>query len=305
MKEHLVTYFNNKNHGSKFLILHPQTFDSSSIVAFLLAIKEFAGQSVVIVTSKSAQINTCLSQELPADLYVKYDDAADSSFIKSVIENKGFVFIDDYSEYQRNNFDDIFLSGESKIICLTNGTGTGGPSGANEWKLLTLNIFDEGPLLNYEVDVVDTERTEGTEGAKGTSVLNKCLIKCLSKHVIYGKDVGTLAPIVKSENIDNVVLIDEGSVQSVSSLTDIEYLHIIDLNLEIFIQLMKMYQRVNYNLSISTFNIRFYIDEKSDDVSKYEQVCTYIESYQSAYMNFVKNSCLIKFNQELGVYVEH
>lgn len=299
MKKHLVDFF--KDISGKFLILYPQSFNSANVIAFLLAIKEFAGQRVTIITDDSKQINNSLSQVLPEDLYTKYADVTKSEHIKRIINDKGFIFIDDYAKYIQYTFDEFFVTldnvdhnNRAKIICLTNGSDLY-PDELSDWKKLTLNIFDEGPILNYNISKIN----KVDNNKLISNIINNCLLNYNDKHLIYSSNTG-IKDIVVKYNIDNTKVITDLNNLDIK---DIKYLHIVDINLDTFMELMAIYRRPMFSLDISTFNIIFYIDEDSDDVIQYEFIYYYIDEYRNNYIHFFKNSNLIKFNEELGIYV--
>lgn len=297
-----MTFF--KEHSTGFLILHPQSFDASNVMAFLLAMKELAGNKVAIVTENPMYINSKLYQVLPDDLYVRYDQFTNSKLIQEIIKDQGFIFIDDYSKYQEYKIGESINEQDElkcKIVCLTNGISLNLIN--DNWSNLSLHIFDEGPLLNYDVKSVNKDIDKNGNNTIVLNVLNTCLINYDCKHAIYTTNFIDEFNIIKN-GIDNVILIQDDNMNQVNSATPVEYLHIVDLNLQTFIQLMKLYRRSNFNLSTHTFNIIFYIDESSTDIDEYPSICDYINEYRNNYLDLFKRCNLIKFNQELGVYVD-
>ena len=288
MKENLIHFIEKT--PARFLIVHPPSFKSWNVAAFL--VPQITGKQVTIITQNYPKIDACLTAPLPDGIYITYDEIENSDILKGTLNvENSFVIIDDLEMYQQYDLTKYFNIDQikSKVVCLTNGLRK--YELIKDFLCLSMTLYNEGPVFGYTLCMDKTE----------VDVINFILMRIHQKHFVY-TDL--------SENFTKIFNVSNAIVSS--NLSDypsgVEHIHIFNIELlkdELYLFIDKVNNRALYNNSIDTINVIFYINrDKEEEVQIYEKIATSIEEYTKNYQELLKMSTGIKYNTDLGVYVE-
>lgn len=281
-KVNLINFITSINEN-RFLILYPQSFHSYNIASFLLVIPQMVGVNILITTDNFQDINAVLSNPLPEDLFINYNDIKNDPIVGEINDNSGIILIDDLSKYYSTGLSS-YLQGYKniKVICLT----IGDTEILEKWVFLTMSIYDEGPVLNYEL--------------KLSSNKNKDVVNFALSH-IHSKNISISAE--KIVDISNLLTFSIDT--KFDPTTDIEYVHILEIEESLFDNLLRLiYKRNLFSEHISACTFIFYVDDKDEpECRRYTNIVDKIESHNKNYLALLKQSIPIKYDVATGVYV--
>ena len=285
MRKGLIEYLHE--HERKFLFLHPQFLGPHNIIAFLISLPQFIGKYITIITNDKDKINKCLPNSLTDEGYMRYDQ-----FIKNVNINAEYLIIDDYQLYCKYELDNFIK--DNKIDITTIILTKGNIKIEKDMKVLHLDLCEDGAILKHDLIVLDKK-----DYVK--KITTEALLRVNSKHLITGKkdEFEVLSKFTDMIFADEAVTLQD--------ICNIEFIHFNKIKLEYYLKLVNIfYKRQLLKDCIDVFTIIFYIDDKNKtEVDQYNDIINYIEEYQKEYTALLEIAIKLKYDDDIGVYIEN